>query len=232
MKKHFCWIFFPVVAMGIGYEGNLAYAQNPSTIITVLDASGVEGIAGVVVLVNPGDARKSDAFVTNAQGKAITHGLQCEICTVSAFDPRGLFATRTTEFSSSSSTFSLVMQLRPLIDTVGDPQAVSIELVIHDFKGELLAQQNVVIRPFVMTMEKNRISIQRTDATGRLAVQLRVGEYAVGTLNGGTASEARFEIATAKEQCSNGAGTCIVASPQSSHRPKPIVLQLSSTSLR
>jgi len=232
MNKLFYWIFSLAVAIGIGCAGDVAHAQNSSTIIRVLDASGVEGIAGIVLLVNPGDARKSEAFVTNAQGEAITHGLQCEICTVSAFDPRGLFTSRTTEFSSSSSSFSFVMQLRPLIDTVGDPKAVSIELVIHDSKGDPLTQQNVVIRPLVMTLENNRVSVERTDATGRVAVQLRAGGYAVGTLSGGSASEVRFEIMTAKEHCSGGAVTCIPASPQSSHQLKPISLQLSSTSLR
>jgi hypothetical protein len=231
MNRLFCWIFSLAVAAGMGCAGDFAYAQNPTTVIRVLDASGVEGIAGVVLLVNPGDARKSEAFVTNAQDEAITHGLQCEICTISAFDPRGLFASRTTEFSSSSSSFSLVMQLRPLIDTVGDPKAVSVELVIHDSKGGLLAQQNVVIRPTVMTLENNRVSVQKTDSTGHVNAQLRAGNYAVGVLNGDTASEVGFEIAPAKEQCSSGTTTCIVASPQSSRHMKPVSLQLPSSSL-
>jgi hypothetical protein len=211
MDKLFYWIFSLAVAVWMACAGDAAHAQNPSTVIRVLDASGVEGIAGVVLLVNPGDARKSEAFGTNAQGKAITLGLQCQICTISAFDPRGLFASRTTEFTSSTSSFSLVMQLRPLIDTVGDPKAVSIDLVIHDSKGEPLGRQNVVIRPAVMTLENNRLSVQRTDAAGRVTVQLRAGKYAVGVLNGDSASEVRFEIARAKEQCSDGAATCIVA---------------------
>jgi len=230
MNKLIYRLFLLAIAMGIGCAGNVARAQNPSTVIRVLDASGVEGIAGVVLLVNPGDARKSVAFVTNAQGEAITHDLQCEICTISAFDPRGLFASRTTEFSSSSSSVSLVMQLGPLIDTVGDPKAVSIELVINNSKGEPLAQKNVVIRPTVMTLENNRVSVQETDSTGHVNAQLRAGDYAVGVLNGDTASEVRFEIAPAKEQCSSGTTTCIVASPQS-RRPKPVSLQLPSTSL-
>jgi hypothetical protein len=230
MNKLLYWIFSLAVAIGIGCAGDVAHEQNSSTIIKVLDASGVEGIAGVILLLNPGDARKSEAFVTNAQGEAITHGLQCEICTISAFDPRGLFVSRTTEFSSSSSSLSLVMQLCPLIDTVGDPKAVSIELVIHNSKGNPLAQQNVVIRPLLITVENNRLSVQRTDATGRVTVQLRAGNYTVGVLDGDRASEVRFEITTAKEQCSDGAAACIVASPQSSRHMKPVSLQLPSTS--
>jgi hypothetical protein len=209
-----------------------AYAQSPSTTIKVLDASGVEGIAGVVLLINPGDTRKSAAFVTNARGEAITNGLQCAICTISAFDPRGLFSSRTTEFSSSSPSFSFVMQLRPQIDTVGDPKAVSVELVIRDSKGEPVAQENVVVRPNIVTLEKDQLSIQKTDAAGRVTVQLRAGEYAVGMMRGGAASEARFEIATAKEGCVDGAGICIVASPQPTRHLKAVDIQLSSVGLR
>ena len=231
MNKLVCKLFALTIAVAICCVGDVAHVQNRSTVIRVLDASSVEGVAGVVLLVNPGDARKSVAFVTNAQGEAITHDLQCEICMVSEFDPRGLFASRTTEFSSSSSTFSLVMQLRPLIDTVGDPKAVSIELVIHDSKGEPLAQHTLVIRPTVMTLENNRLSVQRTDSSGHVKAQLRAGDYTVGVLNGGAISDIQFEITTAKKQCSKGATTCIVASLQSSRHTKPVSLHLPSTSL-
>jgi hypothetical protein len=231
MRKLIYALVSITIAMWMVCARDLVYAQNLSTVIRVLDASGVEGIAGIVLLVNPGDARKSQAFVTNAQGQSITHDLHCEICTISAFDPRGFFATRTTEFSSSSSSFSLVMQVNPLIDTAGDPKAVSIELVIKDSKGEPLAQHNVVIRPTVMTLENNRLSVQVTGSTGRVNVQLRTGDYTVGALNADTVLDARFEITTAKERCSSGTATCIVASPQSSRRMKPISLQLCSGNL-
>jgi hypothetical protein len=226
MNKFSPWTLLLAVAMWTGGVGNLLYAQDSSTTIKVLDASGVEGISGVVLLINPGDARRSQALVTNAQGEATTHGLQCEICIVSAFDPHGLFAGRTTEFSSSSSSFSLVMQLRPLIDTVGDPKAVTIELVINNSTGEPLAQQNVVIRPAVMTLENNRVSVQKTDSGGHVDAQLRAGDYIVGVLNGNSASEVRFEIRAAKEQCSDRTATCIVATPQSPRHMKPVSLQL------
>ncbi len=229
MSKLIYRIVFVTIAIGLGCAGGVADAQNPSTAIRVLDASGVEGIGGVVLLVNPGDARKSEAFVTNGRGEAITHDLQCEICIISAFDPRGLFASRTTEFSSSSSSFSLVMQLRPVVDTVGDPKAVSLELVMSDSKGELLAQQNVVIRPTVVTLENNRLSVQRTDSGGHLKTQLRAGDYTIGVLTGDVTSDVRFEITTEKEQCSGSTVTCIVASPQSARHLKPVRLQLPST---
>ena len=230
MKKLYSRLLLLMIAINMGCVSNVAYAQNASTAVKVLDATGVEGIAGVILLVNPGNTQKSRAFITNAQGEAITHDLQCEICTISAIDPRGFFDSRTTEFSSSSSSFSLVLRLRPLIDMVGDPKAVSVDLLIKDSKGQPLTQQSVVIRPTVVTLENNRISVQNTGPAGHVNVQLRSGDYTVGVLNGNSVSEARFKIATAKEQCSNGTATCIVASPQSSHRMKPISLQLSSNS--
>jgi hypothetical protein len=234
MKKRYCWvILFVAAAIVITGMSHIVLGQNPSTKIRVLDATGVEGIAGVILLVNPGDARKSEAFVTNTQGEASMHGLQCEICTISAFDPRGLFAGRTMEFSNSNTSFSFVMYTLPLIEKVGDPKAMSIELVIHDSKGEPFAQQNVVIRPRIITMENNNLlSVQRTDATGLVAAKLLAGNYIVGALNGNSASEARFEITTAKEECSERAGTCIVASPRYLSHIKPVSLQLFSTSLR
>lgn len=228
MDKLAYWILSAAVAMsGSGNANAIAHAQSPSIVIRVLNASRIEGIAGVVLLVNPGDARQSEALVTDAQGKAITHGLHCEICTVSAFDPRGLFVSRTTEFSSSSTSFSLVMQLRPLIDTVGDPKAVSIELGIYDSKGEPLTWHDVVIRPTMLTLENNRLSIQSTGPNGHVNVELRAGDYTVAALNGDAVSQARFEIVTAKEQCPSGKVTCILASPQAPRHTKAVSLQLS-----
>ena len=220
-------LFF-LTAVAILCAGDIASAQDASTLITVRDASGVEGISGVVLLVNPGDSRKSQAVVTNAQGETTVHDLQCQICTISAFDPRGLFLSRTTEFSSSSSSVSLLMQLRPLIEVVGDPNAVSIELVINDPKGQQLVKQSVVIRPTVLTLENNRLSVQETDSKGWVNVHLRAGDYTVGALDDNTVWEGRFVIANTKEQCSSIA-SCIVTSPAASRRLKPIRLRLSAS---
>lgn len=230
MNKVSPWTLLLAVAMWLGGIGGVLYAQDSSTVIRVLDASGVEGISGVVLLINPGDARRSQALVTNAQGEATTHGLQCEICVISAFDPQGLFVNQTTEFASSSPSLRLVMQTRPLIDTVGDPKAVSLELVIHGTNGEPIRQQHVAIRPLVVNMENNRVSILKTDQTGRLSIQLSAGDYVVAVLNEGGPSEARLKVATSKEQCSIGTSTCIVALP-SSRYPKPVALQFASVGL-
>jgi hypothetical protein len=228
--KCFPWSAILTAAICIGGMSSVAHGQNYATTIRVLDASGVEGISGVVLLLNPGDARKSQALVTDAQGEATTHGLQCDICTISAFDPRGLFANETTEFASSSPSLRLVMRTRPLIDTVGDPMAISLELVFHGPNREPIGQQKVVIRPLIMTMEDNRVSIPTTDQAGRLSIQLRAGAYVVATLNGASPSEVRFNVATAKEQCKTRTVSCIVA-PPSTRYPKPVVLQLAPVSL-
>ena len=219
------------IVLGIAFNRSSA-AQTSSTVIKVLDPTELEGIAGVILLINPGDNRKSQALVTDAKGEAVASELNCVICTITAFDPHGLFVSRTTEFSGSSPRFRLVLAIQPLLDIVRDPKAVSMELVVHDSKGDPLAQQDVVIRPAVMTLEDNRVLVQRTDATGRLTVHLRASQYVVATVSGDAASEARFEIVTSKERCSDGAVTCVVALPQSPHRPKPLDLQLASAAQR
>ena len=208
-------------------NGSLS-AQTSSTMIKVLDPSEVEGIPGVMLLINPGDRRKSLALVTDAKGEANTRDLNCVICTITAVDPHGSFVSRTTEFLGSSARFSLVLAIQPLLNIVGDPKAVSIEIAINDARGQPWVQHEVVIRPTVMTLENNRLSVQNTGPTGRVNVQLRAGNYTVATLTGDTISEAQFEIVTAKEQCSSGTATCRVVSPRASVRVKPISLRLSN----
>jgi hypothetical protein len=215
------------IAIGTVCSGDVVHAQDSSTVIRVLAANGVEGIAGIVLLVNPGDTLKSQAFVTNTRGEAITRNLHCDICTVSAFDPQGLFFNRTTEFSSSRPSFSFVLHLRPVIDRFFDPQAVSIKLAIRDSKSDPLTQHDVAVRPTLTTLEDNRFAVQRTDAKGHLNVQLRTGEYTVAALNGETATEARFEIVNSGKKCSGGTVACIVWSSQSSRHNETAKLQLS-----
>lgn len=64
------------------------------THVRVLDASG-EAIGGIVLLVNPGETRKSHVFLTSRDGDAFLPDLGCEICTIAALDPRGIFFDRT-----------------------------------------------------------------------------------------------------------------------------------------
>lgn len=212
-----------MIALGMFNAHHAAHAQEPFTIIKVLDGSGSSGVPypGVVLLVNPGNGRESQAFVTDAHGEAIVHGLQCDICMVSAFDPRNLSANRTTEFSSSRPSFSLVMSALPVVDYFFDPKAMRIELTIKDSKGEPLATHAVVIRPtlmvFVPSSRDNVLALQKTDSNGHVQVGLRAGDYTVAALDGDTRSEARFEVAATKAQCSKEIGTCIVAS----HSPQP-----------
>lgn len=220
-----------LLAVGVGAVSSVASsAQTSSTVIRVLDPSELEGIAGVILLINPGDYRKSRALVTDTKGDATARDLNCAICTVTALDPRGLFVSRTTEFSASSHLFRLVLAIQPLIDIVGDPKAISIDLAINDSKGQPLTQHDVVIRPTLLTLEEsNRLFLQSTGPKGHVSVRLRAGTYTVATLNRDTVSEAQFEITTAKERCSGSTVTCIVASRRSSGRMKPISLQLSDS---
>jgi hypothetical protein len=219
------------ILAGIAFSSFALFAQTPSTVIRVLDPSELQGIAGVILLINPGDNRKSQALITDATGEAIAHDLNCVICAITAIDPRGLFVSRTTEFSGSSPHLRFVLAIRPLIDIVGDPRASPINIAINNSKGQPLVEHDVVIRPTVMTLENNRISIQKTGSDGRVILLLRAGDYTVGAMNGDVIAETRFEVVASKDRCPSATVTCIVASPQSSRRMKPISLQLSSSNL-
>jgi hypothetical protein len=230
MKNSYFIVTLLMSALALGYPSGAAHAQKSATVIQVLDATGTEGIGGVILLVNPGDTHRAQAFITNVKGEATTHDLGCEICTVTAFDPRGLFASRIVEFSSASSSFHFMMQLRPIIDTVGDPQAVPIEVEMSNSKGEPLVDQSVVVRRVEMTLEENKVYMLKTDRTGHLKASLRVGNYAVIALIGQTPVSMEFVIVRSKDECTHSATACVTVSTQSPRHIKLTLPQLSSGS--
>jgi hypothetical protein len=105
-----------------------------------------------------------------------------------------------------------------MIDTVGRPASRPIELEISNFKGEPLADHSVVVRRSEMKLEENKVYVIKTDRSGRLNVDLRVGNYAVAVLNVETVSSVGFEIARSKEECAHSAIACITVSAQSPRR--------------
>jgi len=60
--------FSLAIVWGIAFSGVVLSAQTSSTVIRVLDPSELEGIAGVILLINPGDNRESQALVTDTKG--------------------------------------------------------------------------------------------------------------------------------------------------------------------
>jgi hypothetical protein len=103
------------------------------------------------------------------------------------------------------------------------------ELEISNSKGEPLADRSVVVRRSEMTLEENKVYVIKTDRSGRLNVDLRVGNYAVAVLNEETVSRVGFEIARSKEECAHSATACITVSAQSPGRIIKLKLPPSST---
>lgn len=179
------------IAFGIMSAGTAAWAQNRGPVLRVLDTTKVEGIAGVVLLVNSGGSHNSRAFITNSDGWV---SLPCDLCTVTALDPTGLFFSKTTEFDSRSSSIILTLQIRPNVDTVGNPGARNAAVAVYGGSGERLRNQPVIVRPTVMTFENNWSYRGSTDSRGVVSAQLRPGQYVVATLIAGRPWEAPLRI--------------------------------------
>jgi hypothetical protein len=99
MNRRFARALLPVALTCLGQTVS---AQQPLIRVRVTTQSLVEGLAGIVLLVNPGRLLRSQAFVTDSNGVALIPRPDCEICTISAIDPRKLFEEKTTEFNRTS----------------------------------------------------------------------------------------------------------------------------------
>jgi hypothetical protein len=146
------------------------------------------------LVVNPGDAVKSQAFVTDSEGRASVPRLSCGVCTITAQDPRGLFSSKTTEFDGQSSSVTLTLQVRPIVDTVGQPGSKTANVVVYGPAGSPLPRQRIVVRPRVMTLEQNWLYMLTTDSEGCITARLLPGEYDVAALLGDQAWEAPLGV--------------------------------------
>jgi hypothetical protein len=100
-------------------------------------------------------------------------------------DPRGLFFTRTTEFDGRSLSLKLVVEVRPVVDTIFVPGAVKVNMVVYGSGGEPLPNQSVLLRPTLVTLEANWTRLITTNSKGMISPELLPGEYTVaGTLAG------------------------------------------------
>jgi hypothetical protein len=168
--------------------------------VRVLNPTGVEGIAGAVLLVNPGRSDQSIAAITDKGGNASIPTLDCEICTMTVADPTGLFGPSTTEFNGRSSSITLTLPLKPIIDVVRKPGSISCKLLVLGPGGAPLAKQQVVIRPNQLTLEVNWVSRAVTDMSGFVTADLVPGEYTLATLLGNEAFQHRFDVPKGKSQ--------------------------------
>jgi hypothetical protein len=174
----------------------LGWAENSPIVVRVLTTNKNEGIDGVVLLLNPGNTNKSKVFITDKNGVAYISGFNCSTCTVTAIDPRGMFFSATTEFDRRSSTITLIMEVRPIVDKVGEPGAMETEITIQDSGGIPLPKQDVIVRPREMTLtrESNWFYTDTTDSKGKIRAKLTPGEYTIARLVNGEVWEASFSV--------------------------------------
>jgi len=175
---------------------NLAYAENPEIAVNVYVGDESEGVEGIVLLVNSGRANESSVSITDEEGKAYLPALNCNTCIITALDPRGLFYAKTTEFGGRTKSVVIFMQIRPVINKVGDPGAMWVDIIVHDPTGTPLAKQNVIVRPrdVTLTLESNWFYTDTTDSKGRIRAKLLPGEYIVARLTNGEVMEASFSV--------------------------------------
>lgn len=174
--------------------------EKPAISVRVLNPSGVEGIAGAVLLVNPGRSDKSIAAVTDKDGNASLPSLDCEICTMTVADPKGLFDSRTTEFHGGSSSVTLTLPLKPIIDVVHKPGSISCRLLVLGPDGTRLSNRELVIRPNELTLQVNWVSEVLSDTSGIVTAQLMPGEYTLATLIDEKPFQHRFDVGKGKSQ--------------------------------
>jgi len=197
-----------------------------STVVRVLDMSGAP-YAGVVVLVNPGWQGDSIALVTDQNGTATLPKLGCKVCVVTAIDPRRMFLDKTTEFEGGTPSVTLALHPRPVIDVMFDPEAVKVDVQVKAPDGKALAEQDVVLRKKVGTIEDNAFSILKTNRKGRISLKLRPGDYVLASFVNGRFLEAPLNLApTVKRRCSEAESDCYIANVVRNPLPAHIAVRL------
>jgi hypothetical protein len=209
---------------GVAVSGGRPVA---STVVRVLDQSGTP-YADAVVLVNPGWHGDSIALVTDQSGRATLPKLDCNVCVVTAMDPRRMFFDKTTEFEAGAPSVTLTLHVRPVVDVMFDPRAIKVDVQVKAPDGIAIAERPVVVRKKVGTMEDNTFSLDTTDRKGRLSLKLRPGEYVLASLVNGRFLEAPLNVAPAvKRKCSEVEADCYIANVR--HNPLPVHLTVKLT---
>ncbi len=206
-------------------------AQQPLIRVRVTDVSLIEGLAGIVLLVNPGPLYKSQAFVTDSSGVALIPRPDCEVCTISAIDPRKLFEEKTTEFSKSTSSLEMAMRVLPLIDQICLPGTISVHISIIGSDGSPYANHPVILRPSVIDLGESSFWPWITAPDGLLNAGLVSGCYTIAGLQAGKPLEAQFCLSEKKSKGSiqrRGTRLSICATAP----PTPVAVHLSDPDSR
>lgn len=211
--------------LGVAASGGTA---GGSTVIRVLDPSG-EPYADAVVLVNPGHPTDSIALVTDSGGKATLPRPDCKVCVVTAIDPRRLFFDKTTEFEGGTSSVTLTLRIRPVVDVMFDPTAMKVDVQVKAPDGKAIVEQPVVVRKKVGTMADNTFGVVSTDRQGRITLKLRPGQYVLASLVNGKFLEAPLNLAPdVRRKCSDVESDCYIANVVRNPLPAHIAVRLAA----
>jgi hypothetical protein len=223
MNKRFALVLLLIAS---GFLDQHVSAQAPLIRVRVADQSLIEGLAGIVLLVNPGGVNHSQAFVTDSTGVALIPRPDCEVCTISAIDPRKLFEEKTTEFSRNASSVNLAMRVLPLIERICDPGAISVQISLIGPNGSLYANRPAVLRPSVISLGESSFWPFITATDGVIDTGLVPGCYTIAGLQNETPVEAQFCLSERKSKGSiqrRGTRLSICATAP----PTPIAVHLS-----
>lgn len=170
-----------------------ALARSKGTVVSVVDATG-EAIPNVVLWVTPESPQASQAFITNLHGAAHLPNFNCKVCLITALDPKGLFDRKTSEFSGNTSSLTLTLQVKPIIDSVDLSPAKATQIKIEGSKGLPLHNQTIVIRQQTPTLQGRWAWWLSTNASGIAQARISPGNYVLATVIRGKPQESMLKI--------------------------------------
>jgi hypothetical protein len=217
-------LFIALCTLSISLAGR---GQTAGTLIRVLSQNGIDGIAGVLLVVNSGNSHGSQAFVTDSDGNAHIPHMDCSICIVTAIDPRGLFFDRTTEFDGQRKLVALTLKVRPLVERVCSPGSLQVNVTVYGPDGEPFSNQTIAIRPAIMTFDKSWYYIDITSSKGLTSAELVPGGYIVAALIAGKPWEGSFQVGANKQDSAGNPARCLDAADKAAHRTRIIKVRLS-----
>jgi hypothetical protein len=212
----------------------ISRAEDPATIVRVQDQTQIGGIAGIVLLVNPGNFHNSKVFITDALGQASIPQMDCKICTISALDTRHLFYDKTTEYDGRSTSVTLTLELTPTDCRLWIPGSIDVTVTVFGPGGEPLPNQSVVIRPTVMKLDtesdSNRAVALITDSRGLVSAELVPGDYVIATIIGEKPWESTLRIVGIQSKCTAKMQKCIYSSLGATQPAQSMAAHLTATS--
>ena len=197
-----------IALVGVCAVGSVRAAAQTLT-FRAADASG-EGLPGIVLVVQGAGRSENFAIVTGAGGTVSAAAPRCDICSVSAIDPKGLFAQTTTEFSAKDKMVTVEMPARPTVDFAYRPAASEVRFQIEDAQGKPLSRIPVLIREDGPDGLEVGVGVFRSNAAGEVKAWLDSGFYVVATVIAGYPEEVPFSVSLSGLADCRGANDWVV----------------------